>query len=532
MCGFAVAVDWDGADDAVRKMIQGILHRGDITDPVFSPRANTAMCTRRLRIVDRDHAQQPQMSFDGKLAVSFNGEIYNHTALRKELEAQGIPFKTGSDTEVLANALRVWGAKAIQRLNGMFAFVAIEPDTGEFLAARDSFGVKPLYIVQSPEGFLFCSEIRPLLNVTEREDVLLLPPSHLLTRKVCARYKTLRDLPYTELSQGSAAELDALLHKAVEIRLPPDMPFATLLSGGIDSTLIAHYARRHRPEAPGYFLGNETCTDFPYAARYAEMSGIDLRLVPFDGDTLNTVSMIDNVIDVTEAFDPAVIRPGVCSYALSRRVQEDGYRIVLCGEGADELFCGYAPMELIFMDGNAAGRPAREELLGTMNRIVLQRVDRTAMRFSIETRQPFLDPTVAEYALSLDASALVRAVDGQPRGKLPLRSLYDLYPAELPATIRDRSKVQFNHGAGLELTRKDSVWTEYFESRVSDADLAQGQREFDGFDIRSKEQLYNLRQLSKGMDVRRVPHLKASAGVSFLTPAHLEKFKEFALAAA
>ena len=80
----------------------------------------------------------------------------------------------------------------------------------------------------------------------------------------------------------------------------------------------------------------------------------------YAGDTLNTVSLIDDVIDVTEAFDPAVIRPGVCSYALSRRVQEDGYRVVLCGEGADELFCGYAPMELIFMDGNEAGRPARE----------------------------------------------------------------------------------------------------------------------------------------------------------------------------
>jgi asparagine synthase (glutamine-hydrolysing) len=530
MCGFAVAVNWDSAETAIRQMTQGILHRGDTTDPVFSPRANIAMCTRRLRIVDAERGVQPQLSFDGALAVSFNGEIYNHEELRRELRLLGVKFQTESDTEVLANALRVWGAKALPRLNGMYAFVAFEIATGEFLAARDPFGVKPLYVVQSGTGFLFCSEIRPLLNATETGDVLLLPPAHLLTRKACVRYRTLADTPHEELSQGSAAELDRLLGEAVRMRIPPDMPFATMLSGGIDSTLIAHYAQRHRPEAPGYFLGNPDCSDYAYAARYADMSGIDMRVVPFDGDTLNTASLIDDVIDVTEAFDPAVIRPSVCSYVLSRRMREDGFSVALCGEGADELFAGYAPLELIFADGNAAGRPAREELLGTMNRIVLQRVDRCAMHFCVETRQPFLDPSVAQYALSLDASALVRTVNGAPRGKEPLRALYNLYPDQLPAAIRDRQKVQFNDGAGLDLRRGDSIWKAHFESAMSDIDLAQGKREFAGFDIRTKEQLYCLRRLSRSMDVFRVPHLKASAGVSFLTPEHLEKFKDYAVA--
>jgi asparagine synthase (glutamine-hydrolysing) len=532
MCGFAVAIDWDCAEAVVRQMTLGIQHRGDTTDPVFSPRADIAMCTRRLRIVDRDRATQPQLSFDGKLAVSFNGEIYNHAALRREMEALGVPFKTESDTEVLANALRLWGARALTRLNGMYAFVAIEPDTGEFLGARDPFGVKPLYVVQTQTGFLFCSEIRPLLGVTETQDVLLLPPSHLVTRKTCARYKTLRDVPNSELLQSSPAVLDRLLAEAVATRIPSDMPFATMLSGGIDSTLIAHYTRRHRPEAPGYFLGGTDSVDYAFALRYAEMSGIDLRIVPFDGDAPGTLSLIDTVIEATEAFDPAVIRPGVCSFLLSQRIHDDGYRVVLCGEGADELFCGYAPMELIFADGNDAGRPAREELLGTMNRIVLQRVDRCAMRFSIETRQPFLDPSIADYALNLDASALVRTIDGSPRGKMPLRTLYDLYPDQLPAMIRDRSKVQFNDGAGLNSTGRESAWKTHFEAAISARELEDGKREFAGFDIRSKEQLYCLRSLSRIMDVSRVPHLKASAGVSFLTPEHLEKFEEYAVAAA
>src|ERR1700742_991299 len=109
MCGFAVAVDWPEAETVVQRLIIGILHRGDVTDPIVSPRPNTAMGTRRLRIVDAEHAIQPQISFNGRLAVSFNGEIYNHIALRHELAGLGVNFKTESDTEVLANALQVWG---------------------------------------------------------------------------------------------------------------------------------------------------------------------------------------------------------------------------------------------------------------------------------------------------------------------------------------------------------------------------------------------------------------------------------------
>jgi asparagine synthase (glutamine-hydrolysing) len=130
MCGFAVAVDWPEAETVVARLVEGIRHRGDITDPILSPRTDMALCTRRLRIVDAEHAVQPQLSFDGRLAVSFNGEIYNHVALRQELATLGVPFRTESDTEVLVNALRVWGARALERLVGMYAFVAIDLTRG------------------------------------------------------------------------------------------------------------------------------------------------------------------------------------------------------------------------------------------------------------------------------------------------------------------------------------------------------------------------------------------------------------------
>jgi asparagine synthase (glutamine-hydrolysing) len=188
MCGIAVAIDWDGAEAAVRHLITGLLHRGDVTDPLVMVGNDVAMCTRRLRIVDPAHGVQPQASFDERYLVSFNGEIYNHVDLRLELEALGVRFRTECDTEVVANVLRVWGSGGIKRMAGMYAFVAFDTAAGEFLAARDPFGVKPLYLIQSTRGFLFCSEIRPLLDATEDDDVLLLSPGFILTRNFCGRH--------------------------------------------------------------------------------------------------------------------------------------------------------------------------------------------------------------------------------------------------------------------------------------------------------------------------------------------------------
>src|SRR5262245_6096241 len=133
MCGIAIAIGWPDAELTVKKLLQGILHRGDVTDPVVLLRKETAMGTRRLRIVDSEHAVQPQLSFNGRIAIAFNGEIYNHTELRSELTNLGVKFRTASDTEVLANALQLWGGRALERVIGMYAFVAIDIVSGEFL---------------------------------------------------------------------------------------------------------------------------------------------------------------------------------------------------------------------------------------------------------------------------------------------------------------------------------------------------------------------------------------------------------------
>lgn len=528
MCGVAVAINWPEAELVVQRLIGRILHRGDVSDPVVSPRPDTAMTTRRLRIVDAEHAIQPQFSFDGQLAVSFNGEIYNHEELRVELTALGVPFRTESDTEVLANALQVWGFGALERLNGMYAFVAVDVGTGEFLAARDPFGVKPLYVVQAGQGFVFCSEMRPLLDTIERHQVMLLPPGYALSRRSCARFKS-PVFPRSDVPADASPEaLDYILSEAVRLRLPPDLPVAISFSGGIDSTLIAHYTRQYRPEAPGYFVGSVNAPDFRYAADYAAQTGFDLRIVPFDPESDAVFGRIDEVVAATESFEPNLVRGAVCSLMAAERMHDDGFRVALCGEGADELFCGYAPLEIAFAENDENARAIREDCLGLMHRISLQRVDRCAMRHQVEMREPYLDPEVVNYALGLEAGALVRDLNGLPSGKMPLRGVYNLYADQLPASIRDRTKVPFGEGAGLDVSPQDSGWKRRFDAAISDADLSDGQKEFAAFSVQTKEELYYLRKLAQTVDVNRVPHLTDRAWISFPVARHREKLKAYA----
>jgi asparagine synthase (glutamine-hydrolysing) len=481
-----------------------MLHRGDVTDPLVMVGNNSAMCTRRLRIVDAAHGTQPQASFDNRFLIAFNGEIYNHVDLRRELEALGVHFRTECDTEVVANALRTWGSAGIRRLAGMFAFVAIDTATGEFLAVRDPFGVKPLYLVQSAKGFLFCSEIRPLLDATEGDDVLLLPPGHMLTRNFCGRHYNLP--PSKGLRATSPSELDRILSEAVDIRVPRDLPVAALFSGGLDSTLVVHYARQVCPALPGYISAGANAPDHIHAKRYADETGFDLREVAVDAWSARTLPLIETVVEVVETFEPAVIRPSLHTYLLSERIHQDGFRVALCGEGADELFAGYEPLEHAFMQTDDLGDHVRKQCLGMMHRANLQRVDRCSMRFQLEIREPFLDQAVVGYACELNGSALVKRTGAGPIGKAPLRAIYDLYPGALPAAIRDRQKMLFHEGAGADAEK--SGWLDVFEAALSDADFHDGQREFRDFEIATKEELFFMRTLASKIDVKRIPHLR------------------------
>jgi asparagine synthase (glutamine-hydrolysing) len=216
--------------------------------------------------------------------------------------------------------------------------------------------------------------------------------------------------------------------------------------------------------------------------------------------------LLGTVVNAVETFEPAVIRPSLHTYLLSQRIHRDGFRVALCGEGADELFAGYSPLENAFMQSNDAGRYVQQQCLNMMHRANLQRVDRCSMQFQLELREPFLDQAIVGYASELDESALVKQTSDAPIGKVPLRALYDLYPSELPTFIRDRQKMLFHEGAGGEVG--ETGWLDLFEAALSDADFYDGQREFSDFEITNKEELFYIRTLAAKMDVKRIPHLR------------------------
>jgi asparagine synthase (glutamine-hydrolysing) len=376
-------------------------------------------------------------------------------------------------------------------------------------------GVKPLYLMQAGDGFLFCSEIRPLLAAVETEDVLLLPPGHLLTRTEIVAFESRIGEAAKTIVSHDPKTLDRLVAAAVEARLPPGLPVATTFSGGIDSTLVTHYARQVRPDTPGYFLGDTTAPDYVYAARYADTTGLDLRRVSFGEVGGDPLARLGEVVSALESFEPGEVRNGICGYLLAQRLHADGYRVVLTGEGADELFAGYAPLALAFADGDDPGAFIRDQTIGMMHRTCLQRLDRTSMRFEVEAREPFLDPALIAYALTLHGNELVDRVGGDLRGKLPLRELWALYPDHLPPAIRDRRKTAMNEGTGFDQSPTRSPWISLAEETVSDAAFADGQRRYAAFDLRSKEELLYLEKLAESLDVWRVPHLKARTRLIF-----------------
>ena len=243
--------------------------------------------------------------------------------------------------------------------------------------------------------------------------------------------------------------------------------------------------------------------DLSFATQYADQTNFDLRAVNVDLDATTTLDLVRTAVGVVETFEPAIVRHSIYNYAVAERLHKDGFRVALCGEGADELFAGYEPLEQAFAESNALGDAVQIQCLAMMHRANLQRVDRCSMRFELEMREPFLDRSVVAYARKLDRSALIGQGGAYPSGKAALRALYDLYPERLPVMIRDRKKLLFDEGAN-----GTPIWTDLFETTMSDADLRDGQREFAGFGIETKEELYLLRELASYMAVNRVPHLR------------------------
>lgn len=438
MCGIAAEIQprVRGEVDVVRveKMLAEIRHRGD-PENAGAARAlpGAALGCNRLAIVDREAAEQPMSDESGELWVTFNGEIYNHAALREELSRLGHVFRTGSDTEVLLHGYTEWGRELPGRLDGMFAFVVHDVKRREFLAARDRIGVKPLYRCVQGDTLYFASELKCFLPLAL--DAEEFPPGHWTDGTDTVRYHHEPQGRPSGTGRELAAEFGRRLEEAVRKRVDTDLPVGVIYSGGLDSASVLALAARHHPDVTAISVGFPGSEDLEFAVRSCAELGIRHVVRSLTLDDL--VRDLPERVRQTETFETVDLMDASVMAPAFEAAHELGLKVVLVGDGSDELLAGYDlfrthpdPVELM------------RYRVGNLRRTDLQRVDRVSMHHTVEARVPFLDRDVVDFAWRLPMDVKYR--DGTEKWILR-EAMADV----LPSYLAGRPKIRMPEGTGL-----------------------------------------------------------------------------------
>lgn len=444
----------------------------------------------RLAIVDPAGGSQPLKSADGRLVLAVNGEIYNHRELKKELR-HAYDFQTGSDCEVI-NALYLEDVldqggpeNFLNRLNGIFAFALWDRDQQRVLIARDPIGVCPLYWGHDREGRLcVASEMKAIASLCA--DVAQFPPGHYYdsaTRSLIKYYeKPWRDYAVTEDVQVSAQELREAFERAVHRQLMTDVPYGVLLSGGLDSSLVAACAARFArkrvedddvseawwPRLHSFAIGLEGSPDLAAAQIAADALGTVHHGFKYTFE--EGLDALPDVIRHIETYDVTTIRASTPMYLLARRIKAMGVKMVLSGEGSDEIFGGY-----LYFHKAPNAREFHEELVRKLDALYnydCLRANKSMMAWGVEPRVPFLDVEFLDVAMKMDAQA--KMVD-KPSGRIEKAVLREAFDGYLPESILWRQKEQFSDGVGY-------GWIDglkaHAEKQVSDRELAAADKRF------------------------------------------------------
>ncbi|MEX1141658.1 MAG: asparagine synthase B [Thermoleophilaceae bacterium] len=497
MCGIAAQY---GAPDPARgqRMLDAMVHRGpDDEGSVTLDRA--WLGHRRLSIVDVAGGHQPLRGAGGAAFLVGNGEVYNHAELRAGLS--GARFRTGSDNEVALHLLERDGPDALAALNGMFAF-ALAREDGGFLAARDPVGIKPLYWARAGGHVTFASEMAAF-ETEDREAIEAFPPGHHWTPErglvefAAAVPSVLRDDPLAAEDEPPrhvlAATRDVLVD-AVERQMMGDVPVGVFLSGGLDSTLVAAIAQRYLRERGErlmtFAVGLAGSPDLVAARTAADHLGTDHHERVYTA--AEATASLPGVVASIEAFDPSLVRSAVPNHMLAELAAEH-VKVVLTGEGADELFAGYGYMRDFDDPGELHAELVRSvEGLHNLN---LQRCDRVTMAHGLEARVPFLDRETIDHALRLPATWKLTA-DGQPEKRL----LREAFEGWVPDELLWRDKAQFGDGSGAA-----SVLTAPFAASITERELADERHQVAPA-LRTREELAYFRIFREHLGAVRPEH--------------------------
>ena len=502
MCGFVAILNAKDTTRELRdkalRMSAKIRHRGPDWSGVYCSE-NVVLAHERLAIVDPFSGGQPLYSYDRTKVLAVNGEIYNHKQLR-QASSDTYQYQTGSDCEVILALYQEYGIDFIDRLSGIFAFVLYDSSTGNYLIARDPIGVIPLYIGYDADGTIYvASELKALEGNCDRYEVF--PPGHysssLHNGKIERWYKR-NWFEYNEHSWSTSDRREAVnqirdsLTAAVKRQLMSDVPYGVLLSGGLDSSVVSAIAKRYAakrietddkhdawwPQLHSFAVGLKGAPDLVKAREVAKHIGTVHHEINYT--IQEGLDAIRDVIYYIETYDVTTVRASTPMYLLARVIRSMGIKMVLSGEGADEIFGGY-----LYFHKAPNAQEFHKETVRKLSKLYMYdclRTNKSLMAWGVEGRVPFLDKEFLDVAMSVDPA--LKMCPGQTIEKGVVR---EAFADMLPASIVWRQKEQFSDGVGYNWIDTLKAVT---ASLVSDEQMAHAAERFPINPPLNKEEYY------------------------------------------
>ena len=502
MCGIVCAFELKQETDQLRpeilKMAKSLRHRGPDWSGIFT--GNKAiMAHERLAIVDPISGKQPLYSPDKKLVLAVNGEIYNHLEIREKYKNH-YAFQTLSDCEVILPLYEEKGAGFLDELNGIFAFALYDSKRNEYLIARDHMGIIPLYMGWDKNGqFYVASELKALEGKCNKIEVF--PPGHYLYSKegkLKKWYK--RDWEDYEAVKDNSSDIKALreaLEQAVHRQLMSDVPFGVLLSGGLDSSIISAIAKKYSdkrvetgdkeeawwPRLHSFAVGLKGSPDLKAAKKVADHIGTVHHEIHFS--IQEGLDALRDVIYHLETYDITTVRASTPMYLMARAIKAMGIKMVLSGEGSDEIFGGY-----LYFHKAPGPKDFHEESLRKIKKLYLYdnlRANKSLAAWGVEGRVPFLDKDFLDVAMRLNPADKMPGKDKSKKRGIEKWILRKAFEDLLPEEILWRQKEQFSDGVGYSWI---DTLKELVEKEVSDEQLENARFRFPVQTPQTKEEYY------------------------------------------
>ena len=506
MCGivavFKIKKQSEQFRQQVLEMSRRIRHRGPDWNGIWCG-GSAILAHERLSIVDPQSGGQPLFSMDNLQVLAVNGEIYNHQAIRREYEGR-YTFRTGSDCEVILalyrDAINAGGSqedfiRMLEKLNGIFAFALYDAERDEYLIARDPIGVIPLYIGHDAQGRVYvASELKALEGIcTEYEPFL---PGHFLSSRtgMVERWWTRDWFKYDAVkdNEASVEELHDALEAAVKRQLMSDVPYGVLLSGGLDSSVISAIAKKNAarrvetddqqeawwPRLHSFAVGLKGAPDLAKAREVAEHIGTVHHEINYT--IQEGLDAIRDVIYFIETYDVTTVRASTPMYLLARVIRSMGIKMVLSGEGADEVFGGY-----LYFHKAPDARAFHEETVRKLSKLHLYdclRANKSLAAWGVEGRVPFLDKEFLDVAMRLNPAAKMC-----PGKEIEKRIVREAFADMLPESVAWRQKEQFSDGVGYSWI---DTLKEITSAAVTDEQMAHAAERFPINTPMNKEEYY------------------------------------------